>query len=372
MNLTYYPLMRCMQYGMYAENNRPLRLDPSKVPPDLHDLIPWAERFGVSCDITRHDLGERTSQQDKDALSNVLRGRHARINEWTYASLPLDGSLPEVTDEENAFTCMCVFEQEENGGPGPGGFLNVSTGNQMSFMSSKSGKVLSTRAAARPVPAVASHSVLQRPSKFLRAAGTGTIYKLDQPSDSPNRDDAGCHSAPLDCVAAVIVQRRCRHSDSEPRRSACVSRSRHARRHPKAGRQAGSLDTTCARLSRDKYRSIGCNFFLSRLACSRLDRWIASRQTTAKRPATICRVFALTNKLAECHERPTHGPYRLVTECVTILNESWEWSLFVCVAMCHRGNRFPRDAACRLRVWRIFSRFARLVSRDRREPRASG
>lgn len=109
------------KYGLYAENYRPVRLDPAEVPSDLRDLIPWAERFGVSCDITRHDVGEKTSQQDKDALSDALRGRHARINEWLNASLPLDGSIGQPSVAENAFLCMCVFELEENGGPGLAG-----------------------------------------------------------------------------------------------------------------------------------------------------------------------------------------------------------------------------------------------------------
>jgi hypothetical protein len=109
------------KYGMYAENCSPIHLDPFEVPTDLQDLIPWAERFGISCDITRHDLGYKTSQEDKDALSNAIRGRHARINDWLNDSLTLDGRSRELSEAEYRFLLMCVFELEENGGPGLAG-----------------------------------------------------------------------------------------------------------------------------------------------------------------------------------------------------------------------------------------------------------
>jgi hypothetical protein len=101
------------EYGFYAENYPPIHIDPAEVPPDLHDLIPLAERYGITCDITRHDLGDKTSQADKDALSLHLRGRHDRINEWL-------NSLG-LRNDNNAsphFIAMCVFESEENDGPG--------------------------------------------------------------------------------------------------------------------------------------------------------------------------------------------------------------------------------------------------------------
>src|SRR5690606_2213101 len=71
--------------------------------------------------ITRHDVGDKTSQEDKDALSAALRGRHDRIKEWMNESLPLDGSERSWSDAQYAFYCMCVFEVEENHGPGLAG-----------------------------------------------------------------------------------------------------------------------------------------------------------------------------------------------------------------------------------------------------------
>jgi hypothetical protein len=104
--------------GMYAENWQPLQIDASEVPEDLRDLIPWAAKFGVTCDITRHDVGDKTPQTEKDRLSEVLRGRHARIGEWLNENFPFDVGPREVSVAQAAFTAMCVFELEENGGPG--------------------------------------------------------------------------------------------------------------------------------------------------------------------------------------------------------------------------------------------------------------
>jgi len=101
------------KYGLYAENYPPIHIDPSDVPPDLHDLIPLAERFGIKCDITRHDLGAKTNQAEKDELSRRLRGRHDRVNEWV-CSFGLGG----YNKASPHFIAMCVFESEENDGPG--------------------------------------------------------------------------------------------------------------------------------------------------------------------------------------------------------------------------------------------------------------
>ena len=45
------------KYELYAEKVPSIRIDPAEVPPDLGNLIPLAERFGVTFDLTRHDLG---------------------------------------------------------------------------------------------------------------------------------------------------------------------------------------------------------------------------------------------------------------------------------------------------------------------------
>ena len=101
------------KHGLYIENYPPIHIDPADVPPDLRDLIPLAERFGIQCDITRHDLGDKTSQADKDELTRRLRGRHDRINDWLNSL-----GLQSGNEASPHFIAMCVFELEENNGPG--------------------------------------------------------------------------------------------------------------------------------------------------------------------------------------------------------------------------------------------------------------
>jgi hypothetical protein len=79
-------------------------------------LIPLAEKFGVSCDVTRHDLGSKTSQADKDALSLALRGRHDRISSWLN-----ELGIGHCNQAAGHFLSMCIFELEENDGPGING-----------------------------------------------------------------------------------------------------------------------------------------------------------------------------------------------------------------------------------------------------------
>ena len=110
------------KYGLYAERRAVVRINPNDVPEDLRDLITLAEFFGVICDITRHDLGQKTTQKEKDDLTEALRGRHDRINEWLNSYFPEDGSMPVETNPATAyFGAMCTFELEENNGPGLGG-----------------------------------------------------------------------------------------------------------------------------------------------------------------------------------------------------------------------------------------------------------
>lgn len=102
------------KYQLYAENRPSISLDTRKVPEKLRHLIPLAEKFGVGCDITRHDLGSKTSTQEKQNLSAALKDWHAYIAKWIN-----DWDDPMTfPPEAYAFMQMCVFEMEESGGPG--------------------------------------------------------------------------------------------------------------------------------------------------------------------------------------------------------------------------------------------------------------
>jgi hypothetical protein len=70
------------QYGLVAENRPVIQLDPSKVPADLQDLIPHAEKWGIGDDLIRGDFQNKATDAEKKALQEALKGRNARITAW--------------------------------------------------------------------------------------------------------------------------------------------------------------------------------------------------------------------------------------------------------------------------------------------------
>jgi hypothetical protein len=105
------------KYGWYVENWVPRKLDSAQVPPELHDLIPLAARWGITCDITRHDAGEKASREELDEVAEMLKGRHKQIYSWLYSD---KGNSVEAS----TFSALLVFEMEEADGPGIPGLLD--------------------------------------------------------------------------------------------------------------------------------------------------------------------------------------------------------------------------------------------------------
>ena len=64
-------------------------------------------------------------QQEKQALSEALKGFHGSIAKWLNTFPPASmNNLP--SEEETAFSQLCVFEAEECEGPGlPGRYVDV-------------------------------------------------------------------------------------------------------------------------------------------------------------------------------------------------------------------------------------------------------
>jgi len=87
------------QYGLYAENRPTIRLDPQKVPPQLRDLIPLAETWGIGDDIIRFDFAQKAPEAAKRELVAGLGGRIDDVQEWL-RSQP-EGA--ELTEEAAAF-----------------------------------------------------------------------------------------------------------------------------------------------------------------------------------------------------------------------------------------------------------------------------
>jgi hypothetical protein len=89
------------KYNLSIENYRPIRLNPKRVPAQFHDLIAFAQKWGIGDDIIRDDLHQKVSQEEKQALIIALEGRHKAINEW------LDSfGNGKMTEEAAAFMYM--------------------------------------------------------------------------------------------------------------------------------------------------------------------------------------------------------------------------------------------------------------------------
>ncbi len=70
------------KYGWYAENRPKFVVNPEELPPNLRDLIPYVERWAISCDITRRDYFEKASEDDIRTFARAVAPRCAEINGW--------------------------------------------------------------------------------------------------------------------------------------------------------------------------------------------------------------------------------------------------------------------------------------------------
>ena len=70
------------KYGLYAENRPEVNISPERVPQNLRDLIPIAEKWGINDDIIRDDFEENASQEDKDDFVAALKGRTKDVTRW--------------------------------------------------------------------------------------------------------------------------------------------------------------------------------------------------------------------------------------------------------------------------------------------------
>jgi hypothetical protein len=107
------------RYGWTWENWQPIDFRSEIVPQNLQDLIPAARKWGITCDVTRHDVAERVSKSELEELARALEGRHEEIEDWLYSFQD-----QEYPDEAAAFEAMVVMEMEECDGPGLRGFLD--------------------------------------------------------------------------------------------------------------------------------------------------------------------------------------------------------------------------------------------------------
>ena len=92
------------KYGLYAENRPDIKIDPMKVPENLRDLIPMAEKWGVGDDIIRTDIEEKASDMEKKAFRASLKNRTKQVNDW------LDSYDEKHTMSEEAAHFMYMLE----------------------------------------------------------------------------------------------------------------------------------------------------------------------------------------------------------------------------------------------------------------------
>ncbi|WP_239506879.1 hypothetical protein [Stenotrophomonas maltophilia] len=86
----------------------PIHLRRDRVPPDLVDLIPFAEKWGIGDDVLRNEMQERATEVEKQEMADALMGHHARITVW------LD-SFPQgqpMSEEAAAFMYMQLGADE--------------------------------------------------------------------------------------------------------------------------------------------------------------------------------------------------------------------------------------------------------------------
>ena len=98
------------QFGLYAENRPEIKLDPEKVPQELRDLVPLAEKWGIGDDIMRYDFGIKASMEEKQELSDKFNNRHELIRNW----LNEFGDAKLMTDEAAAYMYMAIAVDETN------------------------------------------------------------------------------------------------------------------------------------------------------------------------------------------------------------------------------------------------------------------
>lgn len=92
------------KYNLFAENRPIIKLNSKKVPKDLIDLIPLAEKWDIGDDIIRDDFQEKSSDEEKQELKEKLKDRIERIDEWTMSF----ENGKQMTKEAEAFMYMSI------------------------------------------------------------------------------------------------------------------------------------------------------------------------------------------------------------------------------------------------------------------------
>jgi hypothetical protein len=106
------------KYGWYAENRPRIVVNPDEVPQHLRDLIPYAERWAISCDITRHDYFHKVPKEDIWQFAVEVCSRSDEINAWLNSLPPMsvqpwpEAALHFLCLQTALFDAICWFGPE--------------------------------------------------------------------------------------------------------------------------------------------------------------------------------------------------------------------------------------------------------------------
>jgi hypothetical protein len=99
------------RYNLYAENRPVIRLDATRVPVHLRDLIPLAEKWGIGDDIIRFDFIETSAAADQQELLREVGPWFDEVEAWLATADP--GAM---SDEMEAFMYMTTAWDEVRAG----------------------------------------------------------------------------------------------------------------------------------------------------------------------------------------------------------------------------------------------------------------
>lgn len=93
------------KYGLTPDNRRIIKLDPSNVPPALHGLIPYAQKWGEGDDIIRDTMVYQADLQSlRDMIEVFEQYDYQVISHWL--SGPESYNPSEMTAEYLAFCAL--------------------------------------------------------------------------------------------------------------------------------------------------------------------------------------------------------------------------------------------------------------------------
>lgn len=92
-----------LKYGLVADKRSVIKLDPKRVPKELHPLIPLAEKFGEPDDLIREDLFSKAPKHELAVLKQTLTRHDRQLDNWLAGP---EANGPEFSIEYIAFAAM--------------------------------------------------------------------------------------------------------------------------------------------------------------------------------------------------------------------------------------------------------------------------